>query len=447
LGRDHIAVIGSGISGLSAAWLLSQRHHVTLIEAEDRIGGHANTVNVSAGGGLLPVDTGFIVSNSWTYPNFTALMNYLDVTLVETEMTFSVSFSNGAYEYSGNHVGTLLGRARQWLSPAHWRMMADLVHFYRTVEASALSMPEDMTLGAYLIRAGYAQTFVNRHILPVCAAIWSTDLTSMAEYPLRDFVRFFANHKLLALGNRPNWNSVKGGSREYVQRLLADSKCEVVTSQPITAIRRHATHVDVYGADGFHRTFTHVVLATHADQALAMLADPRDNERALLSTFRTSPNTAVLHRDETFMPRCRRFWSAWNYHGDRDAADGVGVTYWMNALQKLEVNTQHFVSLNPSRPIRADKIDGTFLYRHPIFNAATRAAQRNLWDIQGVNRTWFAGAWFGAGFHEDGLQAGLAVAEQLGGVRRPWNVTDESGRIHVKLPTPGDEPLFAQAAE
>jgi uncharacterized protein len=451
---QNIAVIGSGISGLSAAWLLSQKHHVTLIESEKRLGGHTNTVDVPLfDGSKLPIDTGFIVSNTWTYPNFSALMDYLDVPMVETAMTFSVSCDQGRYEYSGDHLGTLLGRARQWLSPTHWRLMADLVHFYKTAESRASALPESMTLGEYLTANNYSQAFVERHLLPVCGAIWSSEPAAMARYPLRAFIRFFANHKLFALGNRPLWRTVKGGSREYVKRLLDDSRCEVIKAQPVTAVRRHAFSVEVTGANGFHRHFDHAVIATHADQALQMLADPSPQEQASLATFGSSPNTAVLHRDETFMPRCRRFWSAWNYHGDEQPTkqgEGVAVTYWMNALQKLETPglqnpSQHFVTLNPRRAVAPDKIDGVFAYRHPVFSRHTSAAQERLWDLQGINRTWFAGAWFGAGFHEDGLQAGLAVAEQLGGLSRPWTVADQSSRIHVgAVPV---LPPMAEAAE
>jgi uncharacterized protein len=440
----HIAVIGSGISGLSAAWLLSHRHKVTLIEAENRLGGHANTVDVVASGQRHAVDTGFIVSNTWTYPNFTALMDYLNVPMVETQMTFSVSSNGGKYEYSGHHLGTLLGHAQQWVNPSHWRMMFDLVRFYRTVESDSATVSETMTLGQYLKDRNYADIFVQQHLLPICAAIWSSAPDMMANCSLHEFVRFFANHKLFILGNRPNWRTVKGGSREYVTRLLADSRFETVIGTKVSGIRRHLSGVDVFAAGGFHRHFDHVVLASHADQSLAMLQDPSPAERSVLEHFTTSENLAVLHRDPSFMPRARRFWSGWNYHGD-NAGAGVSVTYWMNALQKLESSDQHFVTLNPQRAVADGMIDAMFTYRHPVFTQNTKAAQRAIWDIQGVQRTWFAGAWMGSGFHEDGLQAGLAVAEQLGGVRRPWDVPNESSRIHVG-PVPSLPPLV-QAAE
>lgn len=430
-----IAVIGSGISGLSAAWLLSQHHNVTVIEADGRLGGHSNTVDVKLrNGGILPIDTGFIVSNTWTYPNFTALMDYLDVDMLNTKMTFSVSCDGGKYEYSGDSLGTLLGRARQWISPRHWHLVADLVRFYKTVENQSRSNAADLTLGQFLQHNRYSNSFIDRHILPIAGAIWSSSPDAIASYPLHSFVKFFSNHKLFMLGDRPDWQTVKGGSREYLARLVADGKFETRLGQAVSAISRADHGVDVQCENGARGRFDHVVVATHADQALRLLADPSDLERSLLGAFRTSRNRAILHRDASLMPQCRRFWSGWNYRGS-DVDNGlVNVTYWMNALQKLESSENHFVSLNPGHEPASGSVDGEFVYRHPVFDPGTLAAQHELWNLQGVNRTWFAGAWFGDGFHEDGLQAGLAVAEQLGGVRRPWSVAEENGRIHVKPP-------------
>lgn len=446
--KIRIAVVGSGIAGLSAAWLLSQRHDVTVFEADARLGGHANTVMVKSAAGLIPIDTGFIVCNSWTYPNFMALTGYLGVPMTRTAMSFSVSADNGRYEYSGDHFGTLLGTARQWASPGHWRMIADLVRFYRTAEQKAPDMPEAMTLGEFLRREGYGETFMYRHILPMAGAIWSSNPDEVAAYPLRAFVRFFANHKLFELGNRPDWCTVTGGSTEYVQRLAADSQFTARLATPVQRIRRHATGADVILPDGVTETFDAVVLATHGDQALRLLADPSAEERELLSPFKTSVNRVLLHRDATLMPHKRRFWSAWNYRGDNAGRDQrLSVTYWMNALQKLSTETQHFVSLNPQQDPEPGLLDGTWSYNHPLFNSETLAAQKELWSLQGVRRTWFCGAWFGAGFHEDGAQAGLAVAEQLGGMPRPWRVPEPSGRIHVRDVKPLEAPPLAIAAE
>lgn len=446
--KIRIAVVGSGISGLSAAWLLSRRHDVTLFEADPRLGGHTNTVNVSVAGGTTAIDTGFIVSNTWTYPNFSAFMDHLGVAMTNTAMSFSVSAENGRYEYAGENLATLLGTPRQWASPRHWRMIADLVRFYRTAERLAPQMPESMTLGQFLHRENYGETFMRRHILPMAGAIWSSTPEQVAAYPLRAFVRFFANHKLFALGHRPDWRTVTGGSRQYVKRLVADGRFAVRVSSPVAALRRGVSEAHLTLAGGETESFDAVVLATHADQALGLLSDPSPAERALLRPFKTSPNRVLLHRDTSLMPRTRRLWSAWNYRGDEGGQDSrLAVTYWMNALQKLETSTQHFVSLNPQQDPAAHLIDGTFQYRHPLFNVETLAAQRELWSLQGVNRTWFCGAWFGSGFHEDGLQAGLAVAEQLGGVARPWTVAEPSGRIYA-APLAESQPYpFREAAE
>ena len=431
LPKLKIAVVGSGISGLSCAWALSQRHHVTLIESHHRLGGHANTVNVQTSAGPVAVDTGFIVFNSWTYPNFTALMDYLDQPVISTQMSFSVSADAGRYEYSGHHLGTLFGASRQWASPRHWKMMSDLLRFYRNAESHAPHVAAGTSLGTYLQDYGYGDAFMQRHILPMAGAIWSATPDQIAAYPFHAFIKFFTNHKLFELGNRPDWNAVKGGSADYVTKLAQDARFDVRLSTPVDRVTRTSRGVEVHAINGGVEDFDHVVLATHADTALRMLSAPTKDERDLLSPFKTSANRVYLHRDRALMPKGRRFWSGWNYRMPVQKTEAPEVTYWMNLLQKLDSPDQHFVSLNPQVKPRADLIDGTFDYHHPMFNDATMDAQKNLWSLQGEDRVWFCGAWFGAGFHEDGLQAGLAVAEQLGGVRRPWNVQDESSRIHL----------------
>ncbi|WP_421693077.1 NAD(P)/FAD-dependent oxidoreductase [Aestuariivirga sp.] len=427
----NIAVVGSGISGLSAAWLLSKRHRVTLIEADARPGGHSNTVDCEVDGIDVSVDTGFIVYNPPAYPNLTALFAHLKVPTAPSNMSFTVSMGNGAYEYAGSGLAQLVGHPSNLLSPAHWRLMRDIPRFLRSAQARLSGIPEEVPLGEFLKSEGYSQDFMDRHLLPMAGAIWSAAPGDMRDYPAAAFFRFFDNHGLLKVRNRPAWRTVKGGSREYVARLIRNGTFETRLRTPISSVRRTATGVTLRARNGDEQSFDDVVLACHADQALAMLGDATAEERQILSAFRYSKNRAILHRDERLMPKRKRLWSSWNYLAElppKTAATSA-ITYWMNNLQPLPVKTPLFVSLNPLLEPDVGKVLGEFDYTHPIFDPAAMAAQRHVWSIQGQQHTWFCGAYMGSGFHEDGLQAGLLVAEELGGVRRPWSVADESGRL------------------
>ncbi len=427
-----IAVIGSGVSGLSAAWLLSQRHDVTLIEADKRVGGHSNTVDCPVADGVVAVDTGFIVYNDVTYPNLAALFDYLAVPTAKSNMGFGVSLHDGDYEYSGEGVLQLLGHAGNVANLSHWRMIAGLTRFFRTAGQLAEQVGEDVSLAEFLRSQNYSSDFVNLHLLPVAAAIWSSEPQQMLDYPARAFLRFFENHGLLNFVNRPQWRTVQGGSREYVKRLLEDGRMRVIKGCAVHAIDRSGLGVQLRGENGFLEQFDQVVIATHADEALAMLETPSAAETHLLSIFKYSHNVATLHRDESFMPKRKRLWSSWNYVSQGDVKNNqASVTYWMNALQPLQTATNLFVSINARKTPAAELVMQSINYTHPIFTTQTRKAQKQLWALQGHNKTWFCGAHFGAGFHEDGLQAGLAVAEQLGGVVRPWIVAKQSDRIFV----------------
>ncbi|MEM8987775.1 MAG: FAD-dependent oxidoreductase [Pseudomonadota bacterium] len=438
----NIAVIGSGISGMSAAWLLSQNHNVVVYEKGDYIGGHTNTVDAHLKSGVVPVDTGFIVYNPPNYPNFTALLNHLGVENVETCMSFSASIDDGAIEYSGQGVSAMCAKATNVLRPRFWRMLCDLVRFYKSAQKFADDPAyEHYTLGRFLDEKGYSKDFLYDHLLPMAAAIWSMPVEDALDYPLGAFVRFYANHGLLKLANQPIWNTVANGSRSYVSEITKPYADNILLNTGVEAVSRSADGVAVHDRQGGVRIFDHIVIASHADEALSMLSDADDRERDLLGAFRYQRNKAILHTDEGFMPEARRAWASWNYMSTR-AGDQreVCVTYWMNRLQNLDCPEDVFVTLNTFRPPREGTVLRTFLYDHPIFDLAAVKAQKDLWDIQGVRRTWFCGSYFGHGFHEDGLQSGLAVAEALGGARRPWTVENESGRIH--LPSP-----VAQAAE
>lgn len=438
-----IAIIGSGISGMSAAWLLAQRHDVTIYEAESRIGGHSNTVEVRQRRGSVPVDTGFIVFNERNYPNLKAMFAHLDIETHASDMSFSVSLDEGKTEYAAKDLGALLARPRNLFSPRFWSMAADLVRFYR--QAARDISPSDselITLGDYLDAQGYGEAFQNDHLLPQAAAIWSAPVESIRDYPACAFVRFFENHGLLNFVQRPQWHSVKGGSRTYVQKLTSAYRDRVRVGNAVRTIARLNDGVLVRDTAGASERFDRVVVATHANQALALLSDPSPEERELLGAFRYTRNLAVLHTDERLMPRRRALWSSWNYVGRSQDTDVCSVSYWMNPLQGLTTDEPVFVTLNPFREAEPGRVLHTEVYEHPMFDAPAVRAQRQIWSLQGVRNTWFCGAHFGSGFHEDGLQSGLAVAEQLGGVRRPWNVEGESDRIYLAPPS-AHVPAFA----
>jgi len=435
-GRLAVAVVGAGISGLSAAWLLASRHNVTLYEAEPRLGGHSHTVAADG----VPVDTGFIVYNEQTYPNLTALFAHLRVPTRPAEMTFAVSLESpvhpgGRLEYSGTDLGGLFAQKRNLASPRFWAMLRDLARFYRQAPRDVARLGL-ISLEDYLAQRGYGAAFRDDHLYPLAAAVWSTPVAEIGRYPAASFIRFCANHGLLKFAGRPVWRTVQGCSRVYVaalaQALGQRPGARIITADPVRRVRRHEGGAEVRTASGRVERFDHVVLATHADQTLALLADPSAEECRLLSAFAYQANEAVLHRDASLMPRRRRVWSSWNYAGcEGEGGRQLSVTYWMNRLQDLGDAGPLFLTLNPLRQPDEAHVIHRQTYRHPLFDAGATAAQAQLWALQGVRNSWFCGAWFGAGFHEDGLQAGLAVAEQLGGVRRPWAVAEESGRIHL----------------
>jgi hypothetical protein len=434
----RIAVIGAGISGLSAAWLLGKAHDVVLFEAAPRLGGHANTVRLDGDGASIAVDTGFIVYNEATYPNFIALMEHLGVATQPTEMSFAVSLDGGRLEYSGTSVAGLFAQRSNLVRPRFWAMLQDIARFYRNASNDVLTGDSvDVSLGDYLAAGRYGTAFRDDHLLPMAAAIWSAPCAEILSYPAAAFLRFHHNHGLLQLTDRPVWRTVIGGSAVYVQRLRDAFSGTVRTDTPVRQVSRGPNEVVLLG-DGWSERFDAVVFATHADQTLAMLADPATAESEALGAFRYSRNRAVLHGDTSLMPRRRRAWASWNHIGDRSRPEAsCAVTYWMNRLQALPVDRPLFVTLNPPDMPREDTILHEETYEHPLFDAAALDAQARLWSLQGVRRSWFCGAYFGSGFHEDGLQAGLAVAEALGGMRRPWCVQDESGRI--PMPTRRDQ--------
>jgi uncharacterized protein len=411
----RIAIVGAGVSGLVVAHLLDPRHDVTVFEADHRPGGHTNTVRVDTADATHHVDTGFIVYNDRNYPNFERLLARLKVATQGSEMSFSVSDGRGDFEYSGASPNGLYAKRAHLLSPWFQRMLVDLGRFQRAGRAllAAGASPADSgpSLAAWLEQQRFSRAFVERLIVPQVAAVWSADPHQMASFPARFLLEFFDNHGMLGLRDRPRWRTVAGGSARYVEALTARLRRPLRLSTPVHEIHRHADHVTVTPHGGEPERFDEVVLATHSDQALALLADATDHERRLLGAIPYQPNEAVLHTDARLLPRRRRAWASWNYHLLDEPGDRSTVTYHMNRLQSLRADEQYCVTLNRTEAIDPARIIRTIAYAHPVFTPEGVAAQARVAEISGVDRTHFAGAYWGWGFHEDGVVSGLRAAE------------------------------------
>lgn len=412
-----IAVVGSGISGLSAAWLLNGSHQVTLYEAAGYLGGHTNTVDVSLDGINHPVDTGFLVHNDLTYPNLIELFRILGVETHATEMSFSVNQPELGIEWAGSSLGTLFAQRRNLLRIRFWRMLQEIVSFNsRSLQLLAWSERQRVTLGNLLDEHGYSAAFRQGYLLPMAAAIWSSSPEEILGFPAATFLRFCVNHRLLQIEGRPEWRSIVGGGREYVRR-MAES-LDVRLNHPVDRVTRVAAGVELSSMGGASR-YDAVILATHAPESLAMLRDADDHERELLGSVRYQPNLAVLHTDRRFLPQRESLWSAWNYMSLGKTNGPVCVTYLLNKLQRLPFDTPLMVTLNPPRDMLPQGEIARFGYRHPIFDQRAIDAQAHLPSIQGRNRTWYCGAWCGYGFHEDGLKSALRIIGDFG-VEAPW---------------------------
>jgi predicted NAD/FAD-binding protein len=421
-----IAVIGAGVAGMGAAWLLSRKHDVVVYEREDRFGGHSCTVDAHTPKGTRAVDVGFIVFNERNYPNLVALFDHLGVPTQNSDMSFAVSLDGGRYEYASSYGGFLAQR-RNALRPAFLQMTRDILRFNR-LAPKLLTRSEDLsfTIGDFVADAGLSDSFRDRYLVPMASCIWSTPLGRMLDYPAQTFARFFNNHGLLTIGPQLQWRTVSGGSRSYVERIVTPLRARARLASPARQVVRNQDGVSVRDASGHWDRFDQVVMACHADQSLALLGDADETERSLLGAFAYSTNDVWLHADDRLMPRRRKSWASWNYVADSAATDSPSITYWMNRLQNLPDDAPLFVSVNPGHtPANAY---AHFSFEHPMYDARAIAAQRELHRIQGMRNTYFCGSYCGYGFHEDALAAGLDVAEQLG-VHRPWSRPAEHRRV------------------
>jgi predicted NAD/FAD-binding protein len=411
----RIAIVGSGISGLTSAWLLNRKHDITVFEAESWVGGHTHTVNVSVNGKTHAIDTGFIVFNDWTYPNFIRLLGKLGVAFKPTEMSFSVSDPDSHTEYNGNNLNSLFAQRSNLLSPSFWGMLRDIMRFNKEAlnDLQSQRIAADTTLGAYLKSGGYGRRFTEHYIVPMGAAIWSMSLADMLAFPLQFFVRFFKNHGLLSVSNRPQWRVIEGGSSSYIAPLTASFKHRIRVDCPVYQVERDNDGVTIHSSAGSER-FDKVIFACHSDQALAMLAKPSVAEQEILGALPYADNDVVLHTDTSLLPQRELAWASWNYRlgggGDQSAA----VTYAMNILQGIDSDTTFCVSLNQTPSIDPSKILARYCYAHPQYSLEGIAAQARWQEVHGEQHTYYCGAYWASGFHEDGVVSALRVASTFG---------------------------------
>jgi len=411
-----IAIVGTGISGLTAAYHLCDSHDITVFEQNSYVGGHANTVVVRDGEREIGLDTGFIVYNEQTYPHFTRLLKALGVATQLSEMSFSVQCNGCALEYCGRSLRGLFARGDQFFRPRFYRMLWEILRFNRLgAEVLRRPIPAERTLGDFLCQHGFSREFVRHYVTPMASAIWSMSTADAGAFPLEFFLRFFANHGLLSVAKQPEWRAIAGGSRRYVRALTRPFADRIRLNWPVRWVRRHAGGVELGFDGGVRQSFDTLVLAAHADQALAMLTDPSDAEGRALSALRYQQNEAVLHTDHRLLPRNRRAWASWNYHMvDCERIDApLPMTYYLNCLQRLEAERSYCVTLNDRGRIRPECVIERIPYEHPLFTSESLKAQAALKRLNGQRHTYYCGAYLGFGFHEDGARAGLAAAQAL----------------------------------
>jgi predicted NAD/FAD-binding protein len=409
----RIAVIGSGISGMVAAHRLCREHEVTVYESAAHVGGHTQTVDVVHAGSRHAIDTGFIVYNDWTYPNFVALLDELEVPWQPSRMSFSVRCENSGLEYNGTSLNSLFAQRRNLIRPSFLRMVADILKFNRRAPGLLDRASDQLSLGEYLQQESYSRYFIEHYIIPMGAAIWSSRPLDLMGFPARFFVQFFSNHGFLSVDHRPTWRVIRGGSREYVKRLTAPFASNIRLNTRVESLKRMPGKIAVRLANGSVEQFDQVFIACHSDQALRLLADPSPQETDILGAMRYQANEALLHTDERLMPRSALAWAAWNYHLPVEPSERVTVTYNMNILQSLSAPAQFLLTLNRGADVDPRKVLGRFAYHHPVYDLKAIIAQKRRREISGLQRTYYCGAYWGYGFHEDGVNSALCALDEF----------------------------------
>ena len=412
-----IGVIGSGVSGLVSALTLQEKFEVSLFEKNSKLGGHSNTVTIEQENKKYSVETGFIVLNDKNYPIFTSLLKHLNIGVNNSSMSFSVSVDKGQFEYSSSYIG-LLGQTKNIIDPKYWGMLRDINYFYTNALKDVKDCPDNETLGQFLKRFNYSNKFIDYHLVPMTASIWSCPTKSILNFPIKSLLVFFENHKLLNIYNRPKWSTVNKGSREYVKKIKSLLKGKIYTNAKVNKISKSKEGIRVHYQDGI-KTFDKVILACHADQSSEILIENFSEEANLLKDFKYQKNTSILHSDINFMPKRKSVWSSWNYITETGNSGNLSITYWMNELQGINSSKPILLSLNPKILPNPDLIYGQYSYSHPILDNNAINIQKKLSSIQGKNNLWFCGAWTGFGFHEDGVKSAVEIASSHN-IDLPW---------------------------
>ena len=412
-----IGVIGSGVSGLVSALTLQEKFEVSLFEKNSKLGGHSNTVTIEQENNKYSVETGFIVLNDKNYPIFTSLLKHLNIGVNNSSMSFSVSVDKGLFEYSSSYIG-LLGQTKNIIDPKYWGMLRDINYFYTNALKDVKDCPDNETLGQFLKRFNYSNKFIDYHLVPMTASIWSCPTKSILNFPIKSLLVFFENHKLLNIYNRPKWSTVNKGSREYVKKIQSLLKGKIYTNAKVNKISKSKEGIRVHYQDGI-KTFDKVILACHADQSSEILIENFSEEANLLKDFKYQKNTSILHSDINFMPKRKSVWSSWNYITETGNSGNLSITYWMNELQGINSSKPILLSLNPKILPNPDLIYGQYSYSHPILDNNAINIQKKLSSIQGKNNLWFCGAWTGFGFHEDGVKSAVEIANSHN-IDLPW---------------------------